>query len=92
MKVLYSPRSNWLRRAKGVFHMKHEKKDLSLRVGSNLRRLIKESDCKTQQVFADRFGVSVRNVGRWINGGVKSLDLVEQIASFFDVDPMALLK
>ena len=72
--------------------MKHEKKDLSLCVGSNLRRLIKESDCKTQQVFADRFGVSVRNVGRWINGGVKSLDLVEQIASFFGVDPMALLK
>lgn len=71
--------------------MKHNEKDLSLRVGSNLKRLIKESECKTQQKFAEQFGVSVRNVGRWINGGVKSLDLVQEIASFFGVEPMALL-
>lgn len=72
--------------------MEHTEKDLSLRVGSNLKRLIKESDCKTQQEFADRFGVSVRNVGRWINGGVNSLLLVQQLASFFGVEPMALLE
>ena len=71
--------------------MEQKKKDLGLVVGANLKRLIKESDCKTQEEFAYRFGTSPRNVGRWINEGIKNLDIIQQIATFFDVDVLALL-
>ena len=66
--------------------MRQNHKDLGLVVGANLKRLIKESDCKTQEEFAYRFGTTPRNVGRWINEGIRNLDIIQQIAIFFDVD------
>ena len=70
--------------------MKQNHKDLGLVVGANLKRLIKESDCKTQEEFAYRFGTTPRNVGRWINEGIRNLDIIQQIAIFF-VDVLTLL-
>ena len=71
--------------------MEQNKKDLGLVVGANLKRLIKESNCKTQEEFAHQFGTSPRNVGRWVNEGIKNLDIIQQIATFFDVDVLTLL-
>ncbi|MBR2024985.1 MAG: helix-turn-helix transcriptional regulator [Clostridia bacterium] len=71
--------------------MERKQKDLGLIVGANLKRLIKESDCKTQEEFAYCFGTSPRNVGRWINEGIKNLDIIQQLAIFFDVDVLTLL-
>ena len=60
--------------------------DLSLIAGTNLKRLIKNSEYKTQDEFAYEFGTDVRTVGRWVNKGIKNLDTLQQIAMFFDVD------
>ncbi|MBO5312632.1 MAG: helix-turn-helix transcriptional regulator [Clostridia bacterium] len=71
--------------------MKQNLTDLGLIAGENLKRLIKQSDCKTQAEFAYRFGTSPRNVSRWINEGIESLSIIQQIASFFGVDALTLL-
>lgn len=71
--------------------MEQNTKDLGLVVGANLKRLIKESSYKTQEEFAFQFGTSSRNVGRWINEGIRNLDIIQQIAIFFDVDVLDLL-
>lgn len=61
-------------------------------IGTRLQRLIKESDCRTQEKFAYEFGVDVRTVGRWIHLGIDSLTTIYEIATFFKIDPMELLK
>lgn len=71
--------------------MERQKKYLGLVVGENLRNLIKESDLKTQEEFAFRFGTDVRTVSRWINHGIDSLETIQQIADFFDLDVLTIL-
>jgi transcriptional regulator with XRE-family HTH domain len=71
--------------------MEHTRKDLGLVVGDNLKRLIKKSGYKTQEEFASRFGTDVRTVNRWVNQGLYNLITIEQVAHFFDVDPLTLL-
>lgn len=66
--------------------MEQHIKDLSLIAGSNLKRLIKNSKYKTQEEFASEFGADVRTIRRWGNKGIKNLDTLQQIASFFDID------
>lgn len=61
------------------------------RAGKNLKNLIKESG-RTQEKFADDFFVDAVTVRRWIAHGVNKLDVIEEIAKFFDVDFMDLLK
>ena len=64
----------------------------SARVGANLKRLIKESEYRTQERFSEAVDKDPRTVRRWIKDGVDSLDLIEDIAKALDVDVMALLK
>lgn len=71
--------------------MKHTNQDLSLVVGANLKRYIKQSQWKTQEAFAYAFGAEVRTVGRWCNNGVDKLSLIQQIADFLGIDVLALL-
>ena len=47
--------------------MEQNIKDLGLVAGANLKRLIKNSEYKTQEEFAFEFGTDVRTVGRWVN-------------------------
>ncbi len=54
-------------------------------VGNNLRRLIAEN-YPSQEEFAFDFGIDVRTVSRYVNNGVKDLDVIEELAAFFDVD------
>ena len=67
-------------------------RNLAVVVGENLRRLIEDSSCGTQEEFAFRFGTDVRTVGRWCNKGVNSLITIQQIAIFFDVDALSLFE
>ncbi len=53
--------------------------------GKVLRRLIKEN-YKTQEEFALDFGTELRNVSRYVNGGIGSLKTIQQLAMFFRVD------
>lgn len=71
--------------------MEQKRKDLGLVAGANLKRLIKESEYRTQEEFAFKFGTDVRTVGRWINKGIKNLDTVQEIADFFGIDALSIL-
>lgn len=59
--------------------------DPKLRAGEVLRELIKEN-YSSQQEFAECFGESLRNVSRFVNKGINSIDTVQQLAMFFNVD------
>ncbi|MBR2474609.1 MAG: helix-turn-helix transcriptional regulator [Clostridia bacterium] len=67
-------------------------KKLSVAVGSNLKRIIKKSEYKTQESFAEGFGIEVRTVNRWVNDGIRDIDAVEDIASFLKIDVFELLR
>ena len=69
--------------------MEQNIKDLGLVAGANLKRLIKNSEYKTQEEFAFEFCTDVRTVGRWVNKGIKNLDTIQQIADFFGIDALA---
>mgnify|MGYP002523948170 CR=1 FL=1 len=71
--------------------MEQKRKDLGLVAGANLKRLIKESEYRTQESFAFEYGTEVRTVGRWVNKGIKNLDTIQQIADFFGIDALSIL-
>ena len=60
--------------------------NIRLKVGENLKILIKESAAKTQEEFAFEFGIDIRTVGRWVNEGIGKVDLIGDIAEYFGVD------
>ena len=60
------------------------------KVGENLKRLIKESEYRTQERFAEEAYVDVRTVRRWVQK-LDSISTVVYIARVLDVDVMALL-
>ncbi|MBQ7906920.1 MAG: hypothetical protein IJ309_02995 [Clostridia bacterium] len=72
------------------------------KMGENIKRLIKESEFRTQENFAaaciDNYLVntneldsSQRIVNRWLNGGISKLSLVYDIANLLNVDVGAIL-
>ena len=67
-------------------------KKLSVAVGKNIKRQIKNSKYKTQEAFALAFGIELRTVSRWVNEGVRDLDAVEEIAHFLDIGVFELLQ
>ena len=60
------------------------------KIGENLKRLIKESNC-TQERFAEKAFVDVRTVRRWVQNGIDSISTVAMVADILDVDVRALL-
>ena len=60
--------------------------------GENLKRLIKETQYRTQEEFAYAFGAETRTLSRWLNQGVKDIDTLEQLANFLSVDITDLLR
>ena len=60
-------------------------------VGNNLKRLIKESEYRTQERFTEAIWVDPRTVGRWVQGGVDDIKSINDIARVLDVDVRALL-
>ena len=63
----------------------------SERVGTNLKRLIRESKYRTQEAFAESCYTDARVVRRWIKDGIKNIDTIAFVAKVLDVDVMALL-
>ncbi len=66
-------------------------KPLSEIAGENVKRLIKESQYRTQEVFAYEFGAEIRTVSRWLNLGIKNIDTLQEIAEFLSVEVGELL-
>lgn len=62
-----------------------EKKLLSEVVGVNLKREIRLSRYRTQEEFAFEFGAEIRTVSRWVNGGLKNVDTIEEIEEFLEL-------
>lgn len=58
----------------------------SLAAGQKLKNLIKESKWKTQEEFAFEFGIEDRTVRRWIHSGIAKVDVIKELADFFEVD------
>ena len=71
--------------------MRKNRTDLGKVVGANLKRLIKESEYRTQANFAYAFCVDERTVRRWISGKIDKLYIIDQIADFFMIDRISLL-
>ncbi len=66
---------------------------LAEKAGKNLKNLIKKSEFKTQENFAnDGIGVDPVTVRRWIAHGIKDINTIQEIADIFDIDFMELLK
>ena len=63
----------------------------SERIGTNLKRLIKESKYRTPEAFAEACYTDARVVRRWIKDGIKNIDTIAFVAKTLDVDVMALL-
>ena len=63
----------------------------SERIGTNLKRLIKESEYRTQEAFAEACYTDARVIRRWIKDGIKNIDTIALVAKTLNVDVMALL-
>ena len=63
----------------------------SERIGANLKRLIKESEYRTQEAFAEACYTDARVIRRWIKDGIKNIDTINFVAQTLNVDVMALL-
>ena len=63
----------------------------SERIGANLKRLIKESEYRTQEAFAEACTADARVIRRWIKSGIKNIDTIAFVAEKLNVDVMALL-
>ena len=60
------------------------------KIGSNLKRLIKESEYGTQEKFAEACGADPRTVRRWVQR-LDSIENISYLADTLHVDVMALL-
>lgn len=67
-----------------------ERKPLSKVVGTNLKREIKQSRYRTQDNFAFEFGAETRTVSRWLNEGLRDMDVAEEIAIFLGIETLWL--
>ena len=55
------------------------------RAGKNLRRLIQQN-YSSQEEFAIDFGTELRTVNRYINSGINKVNIIQELAAFFEVD------
>lgn len=55
-----------------------------LQAGTVLRRLIAENYL-SQEEFAYDYGADIRTVSRYINNGINKIDVIQELAEFFDV-------
>ncbi len=60
---------------------------LQLKAGRKLRQLIQEN-FRTQEEFAERYGMEIRSVSRYINQGINKVGVIQELADFFQVDSL----
>ena len=56
----------------------------ALMAGQTLKRLIKEN-YPSQEEFAYDYGADIRTISRYINNGINKIDVIQELAEFFDV-------
>lgn len=55
-------------------------------LGSVIKRLIKQSEFRTQEEFAKKMNVELRTVSRWVNGQIDSLTILYDVCSTLNVN------
>ena len=55
-----------------------------LKAGMVLRQLIAEN-YPSQEEFAYDYGADIRTISRYINNGINKIDVIQELAEFFDV-------
>lgn len=60
-------------------------------VGKKLKNLIKQSEFRTQENFAEAMNVDPTTVRKWLYKGINNLNLIYEIADVLDVDFKELL-
>lgn len=65
--------------------------DATKRAGEVLRQLI-QKNYASQEEFARDFGMDVRTVNRYVNGGINKLSLLQELAVFFQISILEFLK
>ena len=58
--------------------------DATKRAGEVLRKLIQENYA-SQEEFAYDYGADIRTISRYINNGINKIDVIQELAEFFDV-------
>lgn len=66
--------------------------DVAKHAGEVLRRLIEERGYSSQEDFAYDFGTTPRTVSRYINDGINKLNVLQELAEFFQVDLFIFLR
>ena len=62
-----------------------------IKIGAFLKELRKEKEI-SQEVLAEKFGVSSRSVSRWENGNtMPDISILVELAAFYDIDIRELL-
>ena len=61
------------------------KVDASKQAGLVLRRLIQEN-YPSQEEFADDFGADIRTVSRYVNQGINKVNVLQELADFFQIE------
>ena len=74
-------------RERALWQEVSEMADISrqLKAGQKLRQLIQEN-FRTQEEFAERYGMEIRSVSRYINQGINKVDVIQELADFFQVN------
>ena len=83
---------HWPSLAKEAMYMT-KREFLSEKIGRNLKKFIKASKFKTQERFAfEGMNVNPSTVRRWISGGIKDINTVEEISIVLEINFEELLK
>ena len=59
-------------------------------IGSIIQKLMVSHQI-TQEQFAEAFDADPRTIRRWIRNGVNKLDLIDEIAKFFEIEAKDIL-
>lgn len=59
--------------------------DKEILAGKHLKKLIK-ANYKSQQKFADDYGLDIRTVSRYVNEGINNVSTIQEFAEWFNVD------
>ena len=65
--------------------------DAAKRAGNFLRKLIQDNYA-SQEEFACDFGMDLRTANRYINNGINKVNVIQELAVFFDVEFVAFFQ
>ena len=56
-----------------------------MKAGQKLRALIEEN-FESQEAFADEYGADIRTISRYVNNGINKVDIIQNLADWFEVE------